>query len=167
MLLWVLIDLFSLFTVTKSLKAQLLFGTLISVKKNTGYHKSVLNLKIQCSENKIIQTTSLFKPNLRWWMQDIPKLGDVIYFYTIEKLSTKNQDNKNIMAFSVANHKPNIGKLRWDLFAYQTSTRTIIIFAILFLCLFILLKFTSYTIYLPKEFYLFLILRLGIEILII
>jgi len=166
-LLWVLIDLFSLFTVTKSLKTQLLFGRIICIKKNTGYHKSTLHLKVQCSENKVIETTSFFKPNLRWWMQNIPKPGDIIYFHIMEKPYTKDNDDKNIVAFNVTNHKPNVGRLRWDLFAYHTSTRTIIFFTILFLCLFIVLKFTPYAIYLPKEFYFFLILRLTIEVLII
>ncbi|MFC4144207.1 hypothetical protein [Pedobacter mendelii] len=122
-------------------------------------------MKVKCSDDKIIHTISFFKPNVRWWMQFIPEVGDDVYFYTAEKLSTNI--NNDMIAFGIANHKPKIGKLRWDLFAYRSSTRTIIIFAILFLCLFIVLKFTTFAIFIPKEFYLFVIVRLSIEILII
>ncbi|MFC4212405.1 hypothetical protein ACFOWA_14495 [Pedobacter lithocola] len=122
-------------------------------------------MKVKCSDNNIIQTTSFFKPNVRWWMQFIPNVGDNVYFYTVEKLSTSINNNNDMIAFGIASHKPKIGKLRWDLFAYRSSTRTIIIFAILFVCLFIVLKFTTFAIFIPKEFYLFVIVRLTIEIL--
>lgn len=167
MFLWVIIDFYLFFIENKNSSAQLIYGKVMFVRKNTGYHRCELSMKVKCSDNNIIQTTSFFKPNVRWWMQFLPKVGDNVYFYTVEKLSTDNNDNGDKIAFGIANHKPEIGKLRWDLFAYRSSTRTIIIFAILFLCLFIVLKFTPFAIFIPKEFFLFVIVRLSIEILFI
>ncbi len=164
MICWVAIDLIEFLVAKQKLKLVLVTGTVRSVEKNTGYHQASLKLDLQDSHNQHIKTISLFKPNLRWWVQYVPKLGEAIYFYTIEK---DKRSTTTIPVFAISNRQPTGLKLAWDYFAYKSATRTILIFSILFLCLFVVMKFTPYASEIPKEFYIFILFRLVLEILII
>jgi len=166
-LLWILADLLLFLRVTKTSKTQLLSGKVMSVKKTFGYRRSTLNMEVECLGNTIVSTTSSFKTNLRWWMQYVPNPGDNIFFHKIEQPSVANSGHQDVIAFGISMHEPGTLKLSWDLFAYRAETRTIIILTTIALLLFIMIKFTPYTVHIPVEFYLFLIFRVTFEIMIL
>jgi hypothetical protein len=137
-LCWLLFDLYNLYTVATYSKTKLMSGTVREIIKYTGYNNASLKLQVEIIGNKApIWVIGKFRPNLRWWLQSVPKINQQVYFYIKPEAVPIPYEPQSAYAIS-PNKKPSRAKLIYDLFYDFNVNRSIIIGFLFIIVVFLL-----------------------------
>ncbi len=141
----------------------------IKVEKWRSYNSASLLIEARLSDSgQTIKLTSSFFPNLRWWLQKIPKENSHIYFTLKKENGESDKDKIAQKAYGLSMNKPaSISKLIADLF-YDFSASKSIFFWGLLLGLLIIHKYFFFEYSFWSSFcYLYMVARTFISALIV
>jgi hypothetical protein len=161
-LFWFLFDLFNLYKLNVNPKVQLMHGHVIKVIKHTGYNNASLKLQVKLDgEGTLLWIVSRFRPNLRWWLQVVPKINDEVYFFVKQGAVITQKDAQVVYGI---NPQKSCGrfKLVYDLFYDFSSNQSIIVGTLFILIVFLTHKFcgTGASVLYPSAYWL---VRMFIE----
>jgi hypothetical protein len=100
-----------------------------TVEKHRGYNSAsiVISATMMSEKQDLVHLKTSFFPNLRWWLQKIPKQNDIVYFTVLEENNDKDLDErKNISALSIGKPATKL-KLIADLFFDFSTKKSILI----------------------------------------